>query len=77
VNDITAIIYLNRKWDVNWAGETILLNSKDDIGKAVMPKWGRVFAFSSCIRHAGRGVSRSCPEARTVLVFKARKKNDA
>lgn len=71
-DDCTAIIYLNRSWDADWAGETVLFD-KGEIIKAVIPKWKRLLIFPSTIKHAARGVSRFCPEARTVLVFKARK----
>ena len=70
--DLTAVIYLNRTWKADWAGETVLFE-KGEIIKAVMPKWKRILIFPSTIIHAARGVSRFCPEARTVLVFKARK----
>ena len=71
--DLTAVIYLNRTWKPDWAGETVLFE-KNEIIKAVVPKWKRLLIFPSNIKHAARGVSRFCPEARTVLVFKARKK---
>jgi SM-20-related protein len=71
-DDLTAIIYLNRSWDANWAGETVLFD-KGEIIKAVIPKWKRLLIFPSFMDHAARGVSRFCPEARIVLVFKARK----
>jgi len=61
-DDITAIIYLNKLWDPNWAGETILLKDNEII-KAVMPKWNRLFVFPSNLKHV----------ARLVLVFKATK----
>ena len=74
-NDLTAVIYLNKTWKGNWAGETIILENNEII-KAILPKWNRLFVFPSAMKHAGRGVSRFCPEARTVLVFKARPVKD-
>ncbi len=71
-DDRTAIIYLNKFWKANWAGETVLLED-DEIIKAVMPKWKRLLVFPSSIKHVARSVSRFCPEVRTVLVFKASK----
>ena len=71
-DDRTAIIYLNTSWKANWAGETVLFDNEEII-KAVMPKWKRLFVFPSSIKHVARSVSRSCPEARMVLVFKASK----
>ncbi len=70
--DLTAIVYINKKWNVNWAGETALFNESGEIIRAVMPKWGRIVVFPSDMNHVGRAVSRICPHLRTVLVFKAR-----
>lgn len=70
--DNTCVIYLNASWNPNWAGETVLFKGGEII-KAVIPKPNRVFVFPSNILHAARGVSRYCPVARTVLVFKATK----
>ena len=66
----TIIVYLNKEWNIDWAGETVLYDSNKEIEKAVLPKEGRVFAFDSRILHAARPVSRACPALRSVLVFK-------
>lgn len=65
----TIIIYLNEKWDIDWAGETVIF-SDNDIEKAILPKFCRVLSFDSRKIHAARPVTRACPELRTVLVFK-------
>lgn len=70
-SDLTAIVYLNRKWNPDWAGETALLE-KGEIIKSVLPKWKRILVFPSNMPHVARAVSRYCPEARIVLVFKTR-----
>ncbi len=70
--DMTAIVYLNRNWNPNWGGETVLLDKDGEISRAILPRWGRLITFPSTSLHVGRGVSRICPQLRTVLVFKAR-----
>ncbi len=69
---MTAIIYINRGWNPNWAGETTIFNPSGEIIRAILPKWGRLLIFPSNSYHVGRAVSRICPQLRTVIVFKAR-----
>lgn len=67
----TAIIYLNKDWDINWAGETVLFDkSEKEIAASILPKFGRVLVFDSRTLHAARPISRICNELRSVLVFK-------
>jgi hypothetical protein len=68
--ELTCITYLNREWRREWAGETVLFSIDDEIERAVMPKFGRVFIFPSDKWHAARAVSRICPVARATLVLK-------
>jgi len=68
--DITVIIFLNNEWKENWFGETVFLDSKGEIVKAVLPRFGRCVVFPGNIAHAGRSVSRICNVARTILVVK-------
>lgn len=70
--DMTLIIYLNQSWNPNWGGETVLFHD-NEIFKAVLPKFKRLFLFPAAMDHAARGVSRWCPQVRQVLVFKATK----
>lgn len=73
--DETCIIYYEPDWRAEWAGETAFFNeAQDDVIKAVLPKYGRMTIFPGNIRHVGRAVSRICPVARRVLVFKGRPK---
>lgn len=66
----TVIIYLNEKWDIDWAGETVIFDQDNEIEKSVLPKYGRVLAFDSSKLHAARPISRACTTLRSVLVFK-------
>ena len=64
------MFYLNKLWDVSYAGETIFLNNIGDITNSVIPKPGRVVIFDGTIPHAAREVSRICVELRMVATFK-------
>jgi len=70
----TAIIYMNDKWEPDWAGETAFLDTRGEIVKSVLPKKNRAVIFPSHLRHAGRGVSRKCTVLRQTLIYKARTK---
>lgn len=68
----TAVIYLNKEWDINWAGETVIFTEdQEDIEYSILPKHGRMLVFDSKRLHAARPVSRACPDLRTVLVLKS------
>jgi SM-20-related protein len=65
------VYYPHGVWWPNWAGETVVFNAdKSDIIAAVYPKPNRMVVFPGCLPHVARGVSRTCPELRIVLVFK-------
>ncbi|TMQ18268.1 MAG: hypothetical protein E6J90_20555, partial [Deltaproteobacteria bacterium] len=70
----TAILFMNGEWDPDWAGETVFLDQRGDIIRAVLPKRNRAVIFPSRLLHTGRGVSRKCVELRQTLVFKARER---
>lgn len=69
--NITHLIYINDKWEANWAGETVFFNDEDDIIRAILPKPGRLVEFEGDIRHAARSVSKFCPILRQIIVFKS------
>jgi SM-20-related protein len=73
----TAILYLNERWDPDWAGETVFLGAEGDIVKSVLPKRNRAVIFPGNVWHAGRGVSRKCLILRQNLVFKTRRRRSA
>jgi hypothetical protein len=68
----TSVLYMNERWDPDWAGETAFLHANGEISAAVLPKRNRLVIFNSQLKHAARGVSRKCPELRRALIFKAR-----
>lgn len=65
----TIIVYLNKIWNIDWAGETVIFD-QNDIEKAILPRFGRVLVFDSRKLHAARPLTRACPSLRSVLVFK-------
>lgn len=70
----TAIVFMNDEWEPDWAGETVFLDDRGDIVRAVLPKKNRAIIFPARLLHAGRGVSRKCVELRLTLIFKTRKR---
>jgi SM-20-related protein len=70
----TAVIYMNSHWEPDWAGETVFLDTRDEICQSVLPKRNRAVIFPSDLQHAARGVSRKCSVLRKTLIFKARRR---
>lgn len=68
-DNFTYLIYLNKKWEAEYAGETVFFD-KGEIIKSVLPKYGRLVVFPGNIWHAARSVSRYCPEVRKIIVYK-------
>ena len=66
---MTHLIYLNEEWNIDWGGETVFVIN-GEIEKAVIPKYGRLIIFPGNIYHAARSVSKFCPVARQIIVFK-------
>ena len=64
----TAIVYLNDYWDLNWGGETVLVEGNEII-KAFAPTPGKFILFKSNIIHGPRPVSREAPYPRFGLTF--------
>lgn len=66
----TVLIYLNEEWNRDWGGETNFIDDNDEIIASVLPKRNRCVVFDSDMWHRATSVSRSCPELRSVIVFK-------
>jgi hypothetical protein len=73
-NAWTAILYLNDHWDLNWGGETILVED-NEILKAFAPTPGKFILFKSNIIHGPRPVSREAPWPRFGLTFQCHDSN--
>jgi len=68
----TTIFYVVPQWQVDWAGETVLINEFGDIVHAVVPRPNRMMIFDGRIRHAARAVHRKFTGLRVTLMFKSR-----
>lgn len=66
----TILIYLNDEWDRDWGGETSLIDDNDKFLASFFPDKSNALVFDSNIWHRAGTLSRSCPELRSVLVFK-------
>lgn len=70
-DEITALVPIHASWHHDWGGETVLIDRFGDVTRSVLPYPGRALVFRSNILHSARPVTRSCPLARRMLVFKA------
>lgn len=67
---LTALWYIAPEWNVEWGGETMFYNSRQDAEVAVTPRPGRLVVFDGSILHAGRPPNRICYAPRYTLAFK-------
>jgi hypothetical protein len=72
--DKTIVIYLNKTWQREWAGETSIF-LQNNIEQSVLPKYNRAVIFPGAMAHVSRNVTRICPNLRTTLMFKIAPKN--
>jgi dihydrofolate synthase / folylpolyglutamate synthase len=72
----TIVVFLNKTWNGDYAGETVIFNEEGDIELAVLPKFNRMLVFDSSKLHVARSVSRICQDLRMVLIFKACKRRN-
>lgn len=67
-DDWTVILYMNDFWDINWGGDTILVEN-NEILHSCAPTPGKMFLFRSDLLHGARPVSREAPYPRFGLTF--------
>ncbi len=68
---LTLMFYLNSTWDIQWGGETVILDSnKTEIIKSITPKPGRVLIFDGGLQHCARPLVRNFNDLRLVVAFK-------
>lgn len=72
----TAIVFLNDRWDINWAGETVIVDDNNEIVKSFAPTPGKFILFKSNLRHGARPVSREAPYPRLGLTFQCKNANN-
>lgn len=69
-HDLTALWYLCDEWDLEWGGETLFFDERDEIACAVMPRPGRLVIFDGAIKHVGRPPNRICYVPRYTFAIK-------
>lgn len=71
-NEISAVLYLNDTWKLDWSGELVIADKNEELIKAIIPKRNRLVVFPSNILHCARGVSRVCNGLRMSFILKVR-----
>lgn len=72
--DHTLVVYLNREWQRNWGGETMIYDGMT-IVHAELPQFNHGLIFPGRAWHTARSVSRISPALRRTLMFKFAPKN--
>ena len=64
--------YLNRRWEDNWGGETLVYNN-DNTSEVEISKFeaGKLITFDGSNPHIGKGPQRACGELRCILAMQA------
>jgi len=73
---LTGVLYLNRRWEDNWGGETVVYNrldrSQTEISKL---EAGKFIVFDGSNPHIGKGPQRACGELRCIIAVQAVKQD--
>jgi len=73
---LTGVLYLNRRWEDNWGGETVVYNRLDrsqmEISKL---EAGKLIVFDGSNPHIGKGPQRACGELRCIIAVQAVKQD--
>lgn len=70
--DLTAVVYMNAEWDMNWGGETLFYPDGLPVF-GLLPAPGRVAIFNARMLHRAAPLSRWCPTLRRTLVIKTKR----
>ena len=67
---MTGVLYLNRRWNDNWGGETLVYGAD---GSVEISKFeaGKLIVFDGSNPHIGKGPQRACGELRCILAMQA------
>lgn len=68
--ELTALWYICEKWELEWGGETLFYDAREEVAATVRPRPGRLVIFDSELRHVGRPPNRICPLSRHTLAIK-------
>lgn len=72
-NSKTCIVYINKEWNIDWGGETIIWDKeKRQIIKSYLPKSNSILLIPGNCYHGVRPVSSYCDDLRISLMFKTR-----
>jgi len=73
---LTGVLYLNRRWQDNWGGETVVYN-REDSNQVEISKFeaGKLIVFDGSNPHIGKGPQRACGELRCIIAVQAVKQD--
>jgi hypothetical protein len=73
---LTGVLYLNRRWQDNWGGETVVYN-REDTNQMEISKFeaGKLIMFDGSNPHIGKGPQRACGELRCIIAVQAVKQD--
>lgn len=73
---LTGVLYLNRRWEDNWGGETVVYN-REDTTQVEISKFeaGKLIVFDGSNPHIGKGPQRACGELRCIIAVQAVKQD--
>ena len=73
---LTGVLYLNRRWQDNWGGETVVYNREDRIQTEISKfEAGKLIVFDGSNPHIGKGPQRACGELRCIIAVQAVKQD--
>ena len=73
---LTGVLYLNRRWEDNWGGETVVYNREDTTQVAISKfEAGKLIVFDGSNPHIGKGPQRACGELRCIIAVQAVKQD--
>jgi len=73
---LTGVLYLNRRWEDSWGGETVVYN-REDTSQVEISKFesGKLIVFDGSNPHIGKGPQRACGELRCIIAVQAVKQD--
>lgn len=74
-DSLTGVLYLNRRWEDNWGGETIVYSKDHSEYEISKFEAGKLILFDGSNPHIGKGPQRCCGELRCIIAVQAVKKD--
>ena len=66
---LTMVAYVNKEWNIHWAGETIIYSPELEILNTVRPEPGKAVIFNSDFPHIGKDPARRSGALRCILAL--------